>query len=89
MDGEEVEEIEGECELVSQVMQLAFQVTQICLHYVIKFFIVILFSMYIATITTCTTVSLDALDAPEAVSNEAHVTWCRLDYVHLNELKFR
>ena len=69
MDGEDVKEIKGECEL-------AFQVTQICLHNVTKFFIVTLLCMYVATITTCTTVSLDALCAPAAMSNEAshHVT---------------
>ena len=57
MDGEDVKEIEGECEL-------AFQVTQICLHNVTKFFIVTLLCMYVATIT------------PAAMSNEAshHVT---------------
>ena len=64
-----MKEIEDECEL-------AFQVTQICLYYVIKFFVVILLCMYVATITTCTTVSLDTLCAPAAMSNEAshHVT---------------
>ena len=29
MDGEDVEEVEGECKLTFQVTQLAFQVTQL------------------------------------------------------------